>query len=169
MNTWAPIWSGIVESSIWDEPDFVVKVFMTMLAKKDADHICRKNAYQLSCLSRKSETEVLDALRILSSPDSRRVEPQEHEGRRIQAVEDGWLVLNGAKYRDMISKEMTRARNARAQAAFRDRQKKRHHIPNGRPLPGEAEYIKALNNGATPEELEAIESKWSAKPKKVIV
>ena len=165
MNTWAPIWSGIVESSIWDESDTVVKVFMTMLAVKDSDHIVRKSAYQLSRLSRKSETEVLDALKVLASPDTRRTEQQEHEGRRIQLVEDGWLVLNGEKYRQKISREMTRARNARAQAAFRERQKRRHNLSSGQPLPGEQEYLKAIQRGASKEELLQIEMKWAPKSK----
>lgn len=123
MNTWAPLWSGIVESSIWDEPDFIVKVFLTMLAIKDSDHVVRKTAYQISKISRKSESEVLEALKVLSSPDSIRIEPQDHEGRRIKAVEDGWLIVNGEKYRTMISREMTRLRNQRSQAAWRERQK----------------------------------------------
>ncbi len=47
--------------------------------------------------------QVEDGLRILSEPDT--VRPgQENEGRRIERVEDGWLVLNGDKYQ----KEMMR-------------------------------------------------------------
>lgn len=150
MRTWAPLWNGIVESSIWDEPDAVVKVFLTMLAVKDADHIVRKSAYQLGKLSRKSETEVLDALKVLSSADTKRIEPQPFEGRRIEAVEDGWLVLNGEKYRAMVRDEMRKARNRRAQAAYRERQKGKTA------LPGEQDYEHALNNGATDEELDKI-------------
>ena len=69
-------------------------------------------------LSRKSEVEVLDALKILSSPDTKRVSPQPHDGRRIQAVENGWLILNGEFYRAMVRKEMKRQRNMRAQQAY---------------------------------------------------
>ena len=124
MKSWAPIWSTIVDSSIWCEPDYVVKVFLTMMALKDADHICRLTAFNLAQRAHKTEAEVLEALRILASPDTKRIEPQEFEGRRIQAVEEGWLVLNGEKYRDLVRAEMKRARNRRAQAAWRDRHKK---------------------------------------------
>lgn len=79
----------IVYSSLWDEEDFVIKVFMTMLALKDSDHVYRGTAYQLGVQSRKSETEVLDALKVLSSPDTGRKEAQEHDGKRIRGVEDG--------------------------------------------------------------------------------
>lgn len=143
MNTWAPLWSGIVDSSIWDEPDYVVKVFLTMMAVKDADHIVRFSAYQLGRKARKTEAEVLDALKILSSPDTRRLAPQEHEGRRILAVEEGWLILNGSKYRELVSLEMKRARNRRAQAAWRERKKKTITPPTG----AERRYVKAFENG----------------------
>lgn len=109
----------IVDSSLWAEPDYVCKIFITMLAMKDSDDVCRMNPYQLAQRSRKTEVEVLDALRLLSSPDTIRVEPQPFEGRRIQAVEDGWLILNGEKYREMVRDEMKKARWRRAQAAQR--------------------------------------------------
>jgi len=120
---WAPLWSGIVDSSIWSEPDYVLKVFLTMLMLKDADDVVRGSAYQLAQRSKKSEIEVLDALKILSSPDTKRIEPQQFQGRRIEAVEEGWRILNAAKYRAMVKLEMKRAKNRRGQAAHRERQR----------------------------------------------
>lgn len=108
-NSWTPLWSMIVESSIWEEDDATCKVFVTLLAIKDEDHIVRANAYQIGRKANKTEAEVLKALKILSEPDRRRIEPQENEGRRIQKVPEGWLVLNGQKYQDMIQ-DMIRAR-----------------------------------------------------------
>lgn len=135
MNTWAPLWSGIVDSSIWSEPDYVCKIFLTMLALKDADHVVRLNAYQLASRSKKTEAEVLDALKILSSPDTRRIEKQPHDGRRIKMVEDGFLILNGEKYKSMVREEMKKARWRRAQAAYRAKQAAKL-IDKGMPLPG---------------------------------
>lgn len=125
MRTWAPLWSSIVDSSLWCEPDHVVKVFVTMMALKDADHVYRGTAFNLAQRAHKTELEVLEALKVLSSPDKKRVEPQEYDGRRIQAVEDGWLILNGEKYRAQMSREMKRARDRKASAAYRERQKKK--------------------------------------------
>jgi hypothetical protein len=106
MNTWTPIFSKIVDSSIWAEPDYVCKVFITMLALKDADQVVRHNAYAIGkkCWPGDDEAEerAIKALKIMSSPDKRRIEKQPYEGRRIEKVEDGWLVLNGEVYEKLM-------------------------------------------------------------------
>jgi hypothetical protein len=123
MIHYVPVFSKIVDSSLWCEPDLVIKVFLTMLVKKDKDNIVRANAFNISLWSRKTEKEVLEAIEVLSNPDTRRIEPQPHEGRRIQKVEEGWLILNGQSYQDAFRAEAIRAKNARSQASFRNRQK----------------------------------------------
>lgn len=117
----------IVDSSLWREPDYVIKVFLTMIALKDEDHVYRGTAFALADRSKKTEAEVLDALKILSSPDTKRIEKQEFDGRRIESVEDGWYILNGVKYRELVQKEMKRARDRRSAKAYRERQKMRLH------------------------------------------
>lgn len=151
MNTWTPLWSGIVESSLWEESGDVVKVFMTMLARKDADHVCRLDAYKIHKLCNIDELEVLSILKALASPDKRRKTKQEFDGRRIKAVEDGWLILNGAKYRRMVQDEMRKARLRKAQAAWRERQSTK-----GKALPGEVQHQIAAENGASEAELDNI-------------
>ena len=143
MRTWCPLWSGIVDSSIWDENDTVLKVFLTMLALKNSNHVYIGTAYSLHRQSRKTEEQVLHALQVLSSPDTKRKEKQPFDGRRIKAVENGWLILNGEKYRSLISQEMKEARNRRSQAAWRDRQKAAK-LP---PLPGQRLNDRAIDRG----------------------
>ena len=142
MNTWTPIFSKIVDSSIWSEPDYVCKVFVTMLALKDSDQVVRHTAFALGrkCWpgDLQAEARVLDALNILSSPDKRRIEPQLHEGRRIQKVEGGWFILNGQQYEDMMRSINRRAYKAAKQAEYRAKSK---------PLNGEVAYVKAHGNG----------------------
>lgn len=94
-----------------------------MFALKDSDFVVRKTAYQIAGRARKTEQQVIDSLTILSSPDSKRLEPQLFDGRRIQRVEDGWLILNAEKYRNKVQEEMKKARWRRAQAAKREREK----------------------------------------------
>lgn len=154
MNTWAPIWSGIVDSSLWEESGDVVKVFMTLLATKDSDHVSRLDAYKIGRKCSLDELVVLDVLKLLASPDKRRKGHQEFEGRRIKAVEDGWLVLNGQKYRDMVAAERIKARNRKSQEAWRQRQKQ---LKNGKPIKGESETCARVDRGEiTQEQADAI-------------
>jgi hypothetical protein len=152
MKSWSPLWSTIVYSSLWDETSECVKLFITMMALKDHDHVCRYNAYQLAQVSKLSEIKVLEYLQVLSSPDTKRVEHQEFEGRRIQAVEEGFLILNGEKYRKQVQIEMKRARDRRAQAAKRERDK----LGPSKLLDGEAVHERAIKNGQTREETDQI-------------
>ena len=109
MSYYVPLFSKIVDSSLWSEPDFVVKIFITMLVKKDRDNVCRGSAYNIARWAHKTEEEVLKALEILANPDTKRLEPQLFDGRRIEKVWDGWLILNGEFYQQ-IMKEANRKR-----------------------------------------------------------
>lgn len=140
MIGYTPIFSKIVDSSLWCEPDFVVKVFLTMLAKKDGDNVVRGTAFNIAQWAKKTEQEVLKALKILSSPDTRRLEPQPFEGRRIEKVAEGWLLLNGEFYQNLMREINRRSYKARKQSEYRRRKK-------GMPLPGEKAAVKALENG----------------------
>lgn len=119
MNTWSPIFARIVDSSLWEEEDTVVKVFITMLAKKDADHVVRGSAYNIAQWAKKGEADVLRALEVLSKPDTRRIEAQPYEGRRIERVGDGWLILNGQHYEDLMRKANRREYKRQWQAEAR--------------------------------------------------
>ena len=120
MTFYTPLFSKIVDSSLWIEPDFVVKVFLTMLAKKDRDNIVRGNAFNIAQWSKKTEAEVLEALKILAAPDLKRLEPQPFEGRRIEKVEgEGWLILNGKHYQELMVKANARAYKTKWEAEKR--------------------------------------------------
>lgn len=124
MNMFFPLWSKVVDSSLWMEEDWVIKVFLTMAAKKDYwDHICRGTAFNISRWANKSESEVLAAIKILSAPDTKRIEPQPFEGRRIEKVEGGWLILNGKFYTDMMRDANRNAYQAGKQREYRAEKK----------------------------------------------
>lgn len=123
MNTWTPLFSKLVDSSLWSEPDHVCKVFVTMLALKDADQVVRYNAFGLAQRAHKTEKEVLEALKILSSPDKKRLEPQPFDGRRIEKVDGGWKLLNGQFYEDMMRSLNRRAYQAQWQKEYRAKKK----------------------------------------------
>lgn len=123
MDSWSPLFSKIVDSSLWFEPDFVVKVFLTMIAKKDSDHVVRGNAFIIGSWSKKTEAETLEALNILAAPDTRRIEPQPYGGRRIEKVEDGWKILNGQMYEDLMRKLNRRVYKARKEREAREKKR----------------------------------------------
>lgn len=107
FKPWTPIWNKILESSVWEEPYHVRLLWVAMLMMRDRDNVVRATAYQMSRRANIKESEALDGLVVLSSPDTKRLEPQPHEGRRIEKVEDGWLILNGEVY-DKLLKEVKR-------------------------------------------------------------
>lgn len=121
MDSFTPLFGKIVESSLWHEDPKVCKVFITMLAVKDYDHIVRKNAFGLADCSKLTEVEVIEALEVLSNPDRKRIEPQAHDGRRIKKVPEGYLILNGSEYQDLMRAVMRRAYLAQKQRESRAR------------------------------------------------
>lgn len=67
-----------------------------------------------------SEEECAKAVKVLESPDSDSA-CKDNEGRRIQVVDGGWLVLNHDLWRDRIN----RANRLSAQAAWQKEYRKR--------------------------------------------
>ena len=112
MNALISIFSKLVDSSLWEEDGLVVKVFIAMLAKQDRDHIVRGSVYNIARWANETTGKVARALNILSEPDRKRKGPQPFDGRRIQLVDDGWLLLNGAKYQELMRSALRRAQQA---------------------------------------------------------
>ena len=129
MSYYFPVFADIIDSSIWEEPDFVIKVFLSMLAKKKRGGYVWGSVFNVSRWAKKSEAETMEALRILSSPDTKRLEPQPFEGRRIQKVDGGWLIINAEYYQRKMKEANDRVSNAERQS--RHRQKKNATVPQG--------------------------------------
>ena len=155
--SWCPIHSGIVDSSIWEEDPLVLKVFIGMLSIKDSAQMVWMDSYKLARRIHMEHEVVLRALSVLTAPDKRRAD-QEHEGRRLEAREDGWWVINGEKYYDQMRIDQKRARDRRSQANRRARlagkpepfpkaRKPEKHLPPAQP-PVPAESASVENNGA---------------------
>ena len=109
MAGFAKLFSSITESSVWVQPDYVLRVWIAMLARADSDGIVEGSIPGFANLCRMSIEQMEESIGILSAPDpySR---CKDHEGRRIEAFDGGWLVLNYAKYRQQAqAKEGSRA------------------------------------------------------------
>lgn len=116
---YSKLFSEIVMSTIWREPDHVRIVWITLLAIKDRWHKVNASLPGLADIARVTIDECLEAIKALSSPDhySR---TQENEGRRIQQIDGGWVVLNGEKYRNKMSLDERREYNRIKQREYRN-------------------------------------------------
>lgn len=101
--------SSIRFSSIWREPDDVLRVWVTLLTMADSSGYVGACADGISHESRTvSEERVVEVLAMFQAPDPRS-RSEEYEGRRIQKVDRGWLILNYKKIRDMHGEESVKA------------------------------------------------------------
>jgi hypothetical protein len=112
--------SGITLSSVWSEPYHVRIVWITFLALKNKEGYVRASFSGIQRAANVTVDECIEAIMVLESPDSDSRTP-DYEGRRIEKIEGGWIVLNHEKYRvrSDIQKEQTKERVRR----FREKQK----------------------------------------------
>lgn len=98
MTGYTKLFGTIVASTIWREEKETKIVWITMLAMANKDGMVEASIPGLADMARVSVPEVEKALVCLEGPDQYS-RTKDHEGRRIQAVDGGWFVLNHAKYR----------------------------------------------------------------------
>jgi len=92
--------SKIITSSIWDQPAFVLKCFITFWALCDNEDgaitATKESVFRASNLTRE-EFDI--ALSMLLSPDELSKTP-DHDGKRILQISNTeWLIVNYSKYR----------------------------------------------------------------------
>jgi hypothetical protein len=115
---------SIVTSTIWCESDATLRVWITLLAMCNQYGEVQGTLPGLASLARCSLADTKAAIKIFLAPDpySR---TKEMEGRRIEIIEGGWVLINHAKYREMQNKaekaEKARARQERYRAKKNDR------------------------------------------------
>ncbi len=93
------LYGSIIHSSIWNEPDNVRLVWVTMLAMSTYHGIVEASVGGIAHAARVSKEACEDALRRLQSPD-----PDSRDGttgERIRRIEGGWEIINHGRYRDM--------------------------------------------------------------------
>jgi hypothetical protein len=98
MSGYTKLFSSILDSTVWQEPDSTVRVWITMLAMCDAGGIVSAAMPGLASRARVSLEDCIKAIDTFMAPDewSR---TKDHDGRRIVAVDGGWALLNHGKYR----------------------------------------------------------------------
>jgi len=106
---------GIVDSTIFCEPNDVFKAWITLLAKAGPDGIARITAPALGLLCRVSPDRAEEILEQFSQPE-KHSRTQADQGMRIRRVDGGYMVINYEKYRshDYGAKERMKALRQRS-------------------------------------------------------
>lgn len=120
------LYSTMLSSSIWLEPNHVRVVWVTLMADMDRDGFAHFSAMRnLTLRANVTDDECADAIRVLESPDPNSADPEDG-GRRIERVPGGWLVLNAVKYRDIASDLERRESNRVRVQRFRQKNARRN-------------------------------------------
>lgn len=117
------LFTKILDSSIWMEAASTRLVWLTLLAAMDEDgFVAFASVANVAHRARVELQEAEKAMGVLEAPDPHSSDP-ENEGRRIERVDGGWMILNARKYRDLVTrtvaKENTRLRVAKYREAKR--------------------------------------------------
>lgn len=117
------LFSKILDSSIWLEPDPVRLVWITLLAAMDQDGYAHFSAIQnladRAKVGLKATQEAVDKL-MAPDPESG---IQDHDGRRLERVPGGFLILNAKYYREMVSREVQRENTRERVRRYRERKR----------------------------------------------
>jgi hypothetical protein len=116
----AKLSSSLVLSTVWREPHHVRIVWITMLALADATGHVGASVPGLADAARVTLEECEQALAAFMQPDTYS-RTKTHDGRRIEADEGGWRLLNYALYRAGRDPEERRRQTREATARWRAR------------------------------------------------
>lgn len=166
------IWASMLKSSVWLTMSKETRlVWVAMLLMKEADGVVRSGVPGIAHDAVLSPEEVRKALKELSLPD-KDTNTQEHEGRRIKRVAEGWLILNHEKYRTSADIQ----EKWRRQKADQRARKEALEPDDGPSDPGIQESFENLKQAEsagfgkpltnkTKEEMAEIQEDWAAKRK----
>ncbi len=118
MTNYTKLFNSIVTSTIWTEDDTTRIVWITMLALADKNGEVQGSVPGLARIAGVSLDACQTALDKFLSPD-KYSRTMDDEGRRIEKIDGGWLLLNHAKYRAMASKDDAILSNAERQRRHR--------------------------------------------------
>ena len=117
------LFTKILDSSIWLESDHTRIVWLTLIAAMDETGFAQfASVANLAHRAIVPVSAAEESVKRLEGPDANSSDT-DHEGRRIERVPGGWMVLNAHKYRELVtravSQERTRARVAKHRAKMK--------------------------------------------------
>lgn len=98
MAGYAKVFDSLLTSSLWVKDHHVLRIWIAMLARCDANGVVEGSIPGFASLCRVTDKEMEDALDILTGPDPYSRTP-DHEGRRLEVIPGGWKILNYKAYR----------------------------------------------------------------------
>ena len=141
------LFTKILDSSIWLESSPTRIVWLTLIAVMDETGFAKFSALgNLSSRARVTVAQAEKAVTILEAIDTESGDP-ENQGKRIERVPGGWMVLNAAKHRDLVNRAVVQEQTRLRVKRFRDKQNEKHKSP----APRNADR----NASVTPSEAEA--------------
>lgn len=121
--------STLLGSTIWREDPATKVTWITMLAMSDRDGLVEASVPGLAHLAGVTLEEAERALAKFLAPDPYSRTP-DNEGRRLEKVDGGWLLINYDKYRAKQSPEEVAEKHAARQVRYRQRKKNERHQPS---------------------------------------
>lgn len=129
------LFTKILDSSIWLEPMPTRIVWLTMIATMDETGFCQFAAVaNVAHRARVSLDQAQKAIACLEGPDSESSDP-DNNGRRVERVPGGWMVLNAEKHRSMVTRVIIQTQTRDRVRRFREKAKR---ISNATVTPSEA-------------------------------
>jgi hypothetical protein len=105
--TFTKLFASITESTVWCEPDATRITWIAMLAMSDAQGRVWASIPGLANRARVTVDQAKIAIETFLSPDEYSRTP-DNEGRRIEAIDGGWRLLNHEKYRNIRDSESSK-------------------------------------------------------------
>jgi hypothetical protein len=117
------LFTKILDSSLWLEDSDTRIVWITLLAVMNEDGFCRfASPANVARRARVSPAATVAALKKFEGPDPLTPE-DENQGRRIERVPGGWIVLNAVKHREQVTREEIRRQDAERARRYRERKR----------------------------------------------
>lgn len=173
MTGYTKLFGSILASTIWSEPKETKVLWITMLAMAGKHGEVHASIPGLAHAAHLTLEETQSSLKILLSADQYS-RTKDHEGRRIEEIDGGWLILNHAKYRRLMNAEERKQYLAQKKAESRARQKESTPVNKRRALStmsthAEAEADTSTSTLPIQEVVEAWNSLGDPFPKVVLI
>lgn len=115
------LFSSILDSTIWMESTSTRIVWLTFLAAMNEDgYVSLPSIANVAHRARVSVSEASEAIKVLESPDPYS-KNQDNDGRRIESVPGGFIVLNAKKYREISRRYEEKEQTKQRVAAYKKR------------------------------------------------